>query len=75
MISTSVLNDNSSKMVDILLQASAHEYQYESSSQTESKKGYSFLYPSSLSYSDDECRAMAPSFARPFPTFKPFLLA
>ena len=46
------------------LQASEHKYQYESSSQTESKKGYLFLYPSlCLSYNDNKHRAMASSFA------------
>ena len=40
-------------MAAILLQASVHEQQHESSSKTESKKAYSFLYPSLyLSYSD-----------------------
>ena len=58
------------------LQASAREYQYESSSQTESKKGYSLLYPSfCFSCSKNKRRAMASSFARPFPNLKPFLFA
>ena len=41
------------------LQTTAREYQYESSLQTESKKGYSFIYPSlCLLYSDNKRRAM-----------------
>ena len=53
------------------LQTIACEYKYESSSQTQSKKSYSFLYPSPyLSDIDNKCRVMESSFARSFSTFK-----
>ena len=66
--------NTSNKMVDILCKPVHVNTSMNLHQQTESKKGYLFLYPSlCLSYSDNKHRAIASSFAKPFPTFKPFL--